>query len=454
MHRRQFLKTGIAVTGGVALAGPLQAVAANGAAGLDAGSSARGRGGYGPLAPVADRTTGQELLALPDGFRYWSFDAVGTPMSDGLPVPAAHDGTGAFSGRANRTRLVRNHELGPGAAFVPASLAYDPAAGGGNTIVEFDPRNPSSPRSFAVLSGTIRNCAGGETPWGSWLTCEETTVDNGPVPHGYVFEVPSDATGPIKAVPYKAMGRFAHEAVAVDPITSVVFQTEDAGSTSGFYRYVPHRWGRLGDGGTLQMLTVEGRPGYDASVGQRIGEKLHVDWVTIDQPDPVTGAPTPFAQGAAKGGAAFRRLEGIWWDAWSRQLYFTSTDGGDAAAGQVWRYSPGLFRETLELVYESPGADVLLKPDNLTVSPRHGVLLCEDTDRARQTFLRGLNHRGELYDLAANIRPGTIPGTSTPMSWDEFAGACFSADGSWLFVHVQTPGISFAITGPWGRGPL
>ena len=123
--------------------------------------------------------------------------------------------------------------------------------------------------------------------------------------------------------------------------------------------------------------------------------------------------------------------------------------------GQVWAYRPaGRSGGKLTLIFESPSPATLLKPDNLTVSPRNGILLCEDTDRARQTFLRGVSSKGDLYDFAANIRTGTIPGTTTPQSWDEFAGATFSPDGDWLFVNIQTPGISLAITGPWGNGEL
>jgi secreted PhoX family phosphatase len=452
VDRRGFLKRSAAAAGGVALASQLQGYLAK-SAGAQPASFSGGGSGYGPIAPVADGTTGQQLLALPQGFQYWSFDNVGEPMADGGVVPAAHDGMGCF-GFGSRVRLVRNHEVRPAApAIVPAEFAYDPTVGGGNTIVEFDPRDPAHPRTYAVLGGTNTNCAGGETPWGSWLTCEETTATFAE-PHGYVFEVPSRSEGPVAAVPITGMGRFAHEALTVDPLTSVVYLTEDAGSASGLYRYLPRRWGRLQDGGTLQMLTVKDAPNADLSTGQQVGNQLTVDWVTIDQPDPPDGSATPFLQGAAKGGAAFRRLEGIWWSFWERRLYFNSTDGGDAASGQVWAYRPGLFVSTLELVYESPSSDVLLKPDNITVSPRRSVLLCEDTDRARQTFLRGLTDDGQLFDFAANIREGTIPGTSTPASFDEFAGACFSLDRRWLFVNIQTPGVTFAITGPWGNGPL
>jgi uncharacterized protein len=118
----------------------------------------------------------------------------------------------------------------------------------------------------------------------------------------------------------------------------------------------------------------------------------------------------------------------------------------------VWAWFRHRGREFVELVYESPSSDSLLKPDNITVSPKGGILLCEDPDRVRQAFLRGVNDEGQIFDLAANIRPGTIPGTTTPQSFDEFAGATFHGD--WLFVNIQTPGITFAITGPWKDGPL
>jgi secreted PhoX family phosphatase len=118
----------------------------------------------------------------------------------------------------------------------------------------------------------------------------------------------------------------------------------------------------------------------------------------------------------------------------------------------VWAWYRRRGKEYVELVYQSPSSDTLLKPDNITVSPKGGILLCEDTDRARQTFLRGVNADGELFDFAANIRSGTIPGTTVLASWDEFAGATFMGD--WLFVNIQTPGVTLAITGPWDRGPL
>ena len=458
IDRRTFLKGAASAVGGLSLAGPLAALLAR-QAGAATEESFGVAPGYGPLSPVPDHRTGMELLALPSGFEYWTFGEAGSAMSDGRATPPAHDAMAAFAA-GDRIRLVRNHEVRePGTAFGPLERAYDPVAGGGTVTLEFDPANPLEVVSFASLSGTSTNCAGGPTPWGSWLTCEETTT---PFlqPHGYVFEVPASADTAVPAIPYTAMGRFVHEAVAMDPAAGILYETEDADG-AGFYRFVPDSPGLLSSG-SLQMLAIQGQPGYDTRTGQQVGRSLRVSWVNIDVADPPAEGPTVYAQGVARGGATFRRLEGAWWSDRDRSVYFISTNGGDAGAGQVWAYTPRVTTSRpssipvsrLRLIYESPSAEALFKPDNITVSPRGGILLCEDSDRARQTRLQGLTASGGVFPFAQNIRPEMIPGTATPASFDEFAGACFSPDGTWLFVNIQTPGISFAITGPWENGPL
>jgi secreted PhoX family phosphatase len=214
--RRSFLTRSALAVGAVSVATPFDALLAFQKHGR------RGRGpspDYGPLQPALDATTGLPLLMLPEGFRYVSFGWTGEPMNDGIVTPSNHDGMAAFPAGRGRVRLVRNHEVSEGPdAFAPG-LAYDDQAGGGTVTLEFDTRRGELVGSWASISGTVRNCAGGETPWGSWLTCEETThgIGNGDLTknHGYIFEVPAD--GAAMPIPYTDMGRFSHEAVAVDP---------------------------------------------------------------------------------------------------------------------------------------------------------------------------------------------------------------------------------------------
>ncbi len=125
------------------------------------------------------------------------------------------------------------------------------------------------------------------------------------------------------------MGRFVHEAIAVDPRTGIVYLTEDIG-TAGFYRFIPRKRGKLEAGGQLQMLAIEGQPKYDTRIGQKTNVALPVSWVDIANPDPPEAEMDNVAvykQGLAAGGATFRRLEGCL--AGNGRIYFTSTSGGD-----------------------------------------------------------------------------------------------------------------------------
>ncbi|MEU8247172.1 alkaline phosphatase PhoX [Nonomuraea sp. NPDC048916] len=495
LDRRTFLGRGLATAGGALAAGIAVDTLGAHAAWAETGRSMPDPRdvGYGPLRRTRSRNTGEELLALPAGFSYVVLGQTGTPMSDGVATPIAHDGMAAFPGtRRGTVRLIRNHEVrtAPGSpvgrVHVPGSARYDELGVGGTTTLEVDPRTGEVVRHFVSLNGTIVNCAGGRMLHErGWLTCEETTA--GPAQgwqrkHGYIFEVPLNGPAPgspAASMPLTAMGRFSHEAVAVDPRTGYVYETEDdSGKPDGFYRFRPRDPRNLAAGGVLEMLKIEGVDGYDCREGQRMGARLPVEWVTIDDPDPdlENGAPTCTQQGLAKGGAKFNRLEGCWYGDGS--VFFNSTSGGDAkngdapgadgyreGYGQVWRYVPGRRHEgTLVLVYESPGRKELDSPDNLTFTPRGGIVLCEDDASSADADphplapgltnvnrLIGLDPRGgQPFELAVNI-----------VDDSEFAGACFSPDGATLFANQlgsttepDPPGRTYAIRGPWSRGPL
>ena len=267
---------------------------------------------------------------------------------------------GCFPARRRQTVLIRNHELGAGTPFSPHAPVYDPAAAGGTTHLVFDGRRAGVVSMHASLTGTLRNCAGGVTPWGSWITCEETRDGPGDGllerEHGFCFEVP--ARGTASAQPLRAMGRFSHEAVAFEPNGSAAYLTEDR-TFAGLYRFRPHRRRRL-DQGALQMLRVRDAPGADLSRGVAPGQWLDIDWVDIEQPAPpgdrrAVDANGTFAQGWAQGGARFTRLEGIW--AERRRMVFASTSGGSARRGQIFELDTR--RDRLRLLLESSGPQEL-----------------------------------------------------------------------------------------------
>lgn len=450
VDRRAVLGGAVALAG-VTAVGPLDALATRAAAAP--GRTRRVHSpDYGPLVPVRDHTTGLELLRLPRGFEYLTYGWTGDAMGDGVATPPLHDGMAAFRARKGRVRLVRNHEVGAldGKFGDPA---YDPDASGGTTTIVFDPDGGRFDHSAASLSGTVRNCAGGPTPWGSWLTCEETSVVN-PVTghrHGYIFEVPAD--GPGDPRPLTGMGRFEHEAVAVDPATGFVYETEDD-TTAGFFRFRPECRGNLRAGGVLEMLTI-GDATHDTRTDPVGTVYPDTGWVRVDEPDPGPGVPRPTDQGIAKGGATFARLEGAWYG--NGVVYLVSTSGGPARLGQVFEYNPRTGR--LRILFASPNQDVLSNPDNICVSPRGGIVLCEDGSGVQ--FLHGLTRSGEIFPFAANnvVLPDGVPGKPAIAPGDysqrEWCGSTFDPiRGKWLFVNIQTPGITFAITGPWRNGSL
>ncbi|GAA2232104.1 PhoX family protein [Streptomyces nogalater] len=435
---------------GIAFTGALSEVFAGTAA-----AQSPGHAGYGPLVPDPNG-----LLDLPKGFRYTVLSREGDLLRSGEgPVPTRPDGMAAFAGRAGRTHLVRNHENGATARIpVPAvdGLTYDPAGKGGCTALTLDGHRVLFER--VAIAGTAVNCAGGPTPWGTWLTCEETEDRAGTngytKDHGFVFEVhPTDPhrTG---AVPLTALGRFQHEAVAIDPRDGVLYETEDAFQKPFglFYRFLPHRplggVGSLRAGGRLQAMRVPGVP--DLSAIRETGARFDgIEWV--DVPDPLAIAtPTRFQDYGPGGITHAQKLEGCYWGGGS--VYFVSsfargTDGSAADHyGQVWRYDPAHRRLTLAVVF-GPDTDVRLpgeSPDNICLAPGGGLMVCEDGNGAQHVF--GLTRRGEVYALA---RGRQNIGTARKPEWGEFAGVTFAPDGTTLFLNCYTPGTTFAVTGPW-----
>ncbi|MFH9430980.1 alkaline phosphatase PhoX [Streptomyces sp. NPDC017615] len=451
--RRQVLASASAVGAGIAFTGALSELFAGTAA-----AQPLGRTGYGPLVPDPDG-----LLDLPKGFRYRVLSREGDPLRSGEgPVPSNHDGMAAFAGRDGRTHLVRNHENRPTARIrVPAveGLTYDPEGHGGCTALTLDSRDRVLSERVAI-AGTAVNCAGGRTPWGTWLTCEETedrAGDNGHTKdHGFIFEVhPTDPrrTG---AVPLTAMGRFQHEAIAVDPGRGVVYETEDAflKPFGLFYRFLPERplggVGSLRAGGRLQAMRVPGVP--DLSTVQETGAAFDgVEWV--DVPDPLAATtPTRLQDYGPRGITHAQKLEGCYWG--GSCVYFVSSFAHSAEGsgadhfGQIWRYDPRLRRLTLVIVF-GPDTDVRLpgeSPDNICLAPSGGLMVCEDGNGAQHVF--GVTRGGEVYAMARG-RQNT--GTPEKPEWGEFAGVTFSPDGGTMYVNCYTPGTTFAVTGPWRR---
>jgi len=417
---------------------------------------------FGPLQPDS-----RGILDLPRGFEYRILSKRGTRMSDGFRVPGVPDDMAAFARDDGKLVLVINHELGlgnAGAAPFPAQrlpdsidpeLCYDPGADGrlphfgGTTNLVFDPDKGETIDQFLSLVGTDRNCSGGALPWGSWITCEEPAdlISERGLRHGWCFEVEATTEpGLQRPQPLRALGRFRHEAVTLDPASGILYLTEDR-PDGLLYRFLPEK-PRDFTRGRLQALAVSDRPGLDlrnyrpGEDGPRVGETLAVKWIDLDETD----APKDDLRlrGHAAGAARFARGEGIHFS--DDGIFVCCTDGGPDRRGQLYRLRPAADPDSsdeLELFVQSSRHDLLTNGDNLCPAPWGGLVVCEDlvnNEFAPHTHLRGVTPEGEVYTIARNARDNT-----------EFAGSCFSPDGRWLFANLQGHGLTLAITGPWER---
>lgn len=419
--------------------------------------------GYGKL-----KKDKEKVFNLPEGFSYKVISKRGDEMADGFLLPGKPDGMASFEGENGKVIIVRNHEISPGdtkegsfgeknelLSKISSEEVYDfgkgevPALGGTSTFI-FNEETQEIEKQYLSLAGTNRNCAGGKTPWNSWITCEEDVTlkgENSEKNHGFNFEVPAkEEIGVAEPFPLKEMGRFNHEAICVDPKTGIVYQTEDR-HDGLIYRFIPNEKGNMRAGGKLQVLAIKDQKGYETRNWEKLttpkmemGKEYEVEWLDIDDVE----APKDDLRyrGFESGAARFARGEGAWFG--DGEFYFACTNGGHRSFGQVFKYIPGENEGTeneaeapgkLVLFVESEDNEILKSCDNLTIAPWGDIILCEDDPHP---FLVGITPNGEFYKLGENI------GFES-----ELTGVCFSPSGKTLFVNIQHAGLTLAITGPW-----
>ncbi len=385
MERRNFLRVAVVGSAAAAFGGANWGVAF--AAGAQPGPSP-----YGPLQPV--NASG---LMLPANFTSRVIARTGQKVAGtNYTWHPAPDGGACFAD-------------GSGWIYVSNS---EVSSTGGVGAVKFNAQGAIT-GAYRTLSNTNVNCAGGATPWNTWLSCEE-------VDRGFVYE--TDPWGTKAAIQRPAMGRFKHEACAADPVRKVVYLTEDV-PDGCLYRFRPTTWGNLGSG-TLEVMT--GGSGTSGSVG----------WARVPDPD---GSPTA-TRNQVSGAKRFNGGEGCYYA--DGTCWFTTK--GD---GRVWAYNA--TNSTISLTYDDSlvtgGSAPLTGVDNVTRSSGGDLFVAED----------GGNMEICIITPAAIVAPFLrIPNQGS----SEITGPAFSPDGSRLYFSSQrgtsgssSGGITYEVSGPFRR---
>ena len=424
------------------------------------------------LSPITD----DGKLALPRGFKAIRVSTIGVePVLDDRggkvvgKTPSNLDGTGCFE-VAGAVRLVRNHEC-RASASVPVPLVkgtvYDdgvPHGMGGNTVVETR-RDGRFVQQWVALSGTIRNCAGGETPWGSWLACEEDTTKAGTKvtssvdkkeyvtkkDHGYVFEVFPDVVANQIPEPIKAWGRAVWEGAAIGPDRTQAYLTEDVGGGL-FYRWTAPRGRKIRAGIARQFSATDGvlQAAQLVKNGKALVHYGELGPDDLNKPYPVKWLDGGADRQAQKsdlrtqypGATVHPKIEGCWPDAsglWFTLSFVNANEatkyGIDQDAGMIMYYD--YSHQTLTMREYYPTGGYFDSPDNITVSPWGSVLIAEDGSDP--------NHL-----IAFSPARGSRPLAKEIAERGEWAGPCFAANGRVLFANIQGD-CTYAITGPLSK---